>query len=135
MKAREFDKRFDEGEDVSKYLDIAQAKGPGTGQFGLRAEAVDLIRGVFRRHSEVCEVKIFGSRATGHFEKKSDVDLVLWGALDQALVARIMGELDELPLPYTFDVKAYESIKHEPLKRHIDEFGKTLYCNPGSSPP
>ena len=50
-----------------------------------------------------------------------------------------MRELDELqtspqlrllakakPLPYTFDVKAYEAIKHASLKRHIDEFGKVL---------
>ena len=28
MKAEEFDKRFDEGEDVSQYLDISQAKRP-----------------------------------------------------------------------------------------------------------
>jgi hypothetical protein len=32
MKAREFDKRFDEGEDVSKYLDMAKAKRPGQEQ-------------------------------------------------------------------------------------------------------
>ena len=32
MKAREFDKRFDDGEDVSKYLDIANAKRPGQTQ-------------------------------------------------------------------------------------------------------
>jgi hypothetical protein len=38
-----------------------------------------------------------------------------------------MRELDELPLPYTFDVQAYDSIKHEPLRHHIDEFGKVLY--------
>jgi hypothetical protein len=28
MKAREFDKRFDEGEDVSKYLDMTKARRP-----------------------------------------------------------------------------------------------------------
>ena len=28
MKAREFDKRFDAGEDISKYLDISKAKRP-----------------------------------------------------------------------------------------------------------
>jgi hypothetical protein len=28
MKAEEFDKRFDEGEDVSQYLDISKAKRP-----------------------------------------------------------------------------------------------------------
>jgi hypothetical protein len=32
MKAREFDKRFDEGEDVSKYLDVAKARRPGQEQ-------------------------------------------------------------------------------------------------------
>jgi len=53
--------------------------------------------------------------------------------LDMGLIGRIARELDELPLPYTFDVKAYESIGHEPLKRHIDECGKTLYRSPASS--
>ena len=28
MKAKEFDKRFDEGEDVSQYLDISKARRP-----------------------------------------------------------------------------------------------------------
>ena len=28
MKAREFDKKFDEGEDISKYLDISKARRP-----------------------------------------------------------------------------------------------------------
>ncbi len=28
MKAREFDKKFDEGKDVSKYLDISKARRP-----------------------------------------------------------------------------------------------------------
>lgn len=101
--------------------------------FGLRPEALELIRDVFRRHPEVRRVEVFGSRALGRFEDQSDVDLALWGDLDPGLMARIMQELDELPLPYTFDVKAYESIRHEPLKRHIDEFGKTLYRNPASA--
>lgn len=28
MKAREFDKKFDEGEDVSRYLDVSKARRP-----------------------------------------------------------------------------------------------------------
>lgn len=28
MKAREFDKKFDEGKDISKYLDISKARRP-----------------------------------------------------------------------------------------------------------
>ncbi len=29
MKAKEFDKRFDAGEDVTKYLDLSKARRPG----------------------------------------------------------------------------------------------------------
>jgi len=32
MKAREFDKRFDEGEDISRYLDTTKARRPGQEQ-------------------------------------------------------------------------------------------------------
>jgi hypothetical protein len=32
MKASEFDKKFDEGEDISKYLDVSKAKRPGQEQ-------------------------------------------------------------------------------------------------------
>jgi len=32
MKAREFDKRFDGGEDISKYLDMTKARRPGQEQ-------------------------------------------------------------------------------------------------------
>jgi hypothetical protein len=28
MKAKEFDKRFDEGKDISKYLDVSKARRP-----------------------------------------------------------------------------------------------------------
>ncbi len=32
MKASEFDKKFDEGEDITKYLDVSKAKRPGQEQ-------------------------------------------------------------------------------------------------------
>jgi len=88
---------------------------------------LELIRSVFRLHPEVHAVKLFGSRAAGRFEDCSDVDLALWGDVNLQLLGRIARELDELPLPYTFDVKAYEAIGHESLRRQIDQTGKTLY--------
>ncbi len=112
------------------------AAGKGTGiaeEFGLRPEDLERIRAVFRRHPEVCQVKIFGSRATGLFEDASDIDLALWGDLNPELMGQILRELDELPLPYTFDVEAYATIRHPRLKRHVDKVGKTLYQNPSSS--
>ena len=106
---------------------MVERKSSRIGEFGLTPEALELISGVFRRHPEVRTAKIFGSRATGSFEDNSDVDLVLWGDLDMHSVGRILGELDELPLPYTFDVQAYKMVKHPPLKRYIDEVGRILY--------
>jgi hypothetical protein len=32
MKAEEFDKKFDEGEDITKYLDVSKARRPGQEQ-------------------------------------------------------------------------------------------------------
>jgi uncharacterized protein len=58
---------------------MAEAKSTGIDEsFGLRPEALDLIRSVFRRHPEVRRVEVFGSRALGRFEDHSDVDLALW---------------------------------------------------------
>lgn len=95
--------------------------------FGLGPEGLELVRAVFRRHPEVSEVKVFGSRALGRFENNSDVDLALWGDVSLGLLGHIMAELDELPLPYTFDVQTYEAIEHPPLREHIDRVGKLLY--------
>ena len=107
---------------------MVEGQGLGIeGTFGLGPAALELVRAVFRRHPKVRTVKIFGSRATGRFEDGSDVDLVLWGDLDAGLLGWVLAELDELPLPYTFDVKAYETIDHLPLKRRIDETAQLLY--------
>ena len=114
---------------------MVEGKGPGIEErFGLKPKALELIREVFCRHPQVYTVKIFGSRAIGRFEDYSDVDLALWGDLNLQLLGRILSELDELPLPYTFDVKAYEAIEQAPLKRHIDQVGKILYVGQVSSP-
>lgn len=106
---------------------MATTAGVNVETFGLGPRGLELVRTVFRRHPEVCEVKVFGSRAMGRFESHSDVDLALWGDVDLGLIGRLMAELDELPLPYTFDVQAYDAIEHAPLKQHIDRVGKTLY--------
>lgn len=106
---------------------MAEATDVNIETFGLGPKGLELIRAVFRRHPEVREVKVFGSRATGRFEHNSDVDLALWGEVGFALIGRIMAELDELPLPYTFDVQAYDAIEHAPLREHIDSVGRVLY--------
>ena len=93
----------------------------------LTAGEVKLLNGVFRRHGGVTLVKLFGSRAKGTNTPQSDVDLALWGDLDPIQAEAIAAELDELPLPYRFDVKPFDSIKLRPLREHIERVGITLY--------
>jgi uncharacterized protein len=96
--------------------------------FGLSDRERRMICDVLRRHAEVQEAKIFGSRAKGNFRPNSDIDLALSGNIPLVTLASIAGELEDLPLPYFFDVEAYDSIRHEPLREHIDRAGKTFYA-------
>ena len=81
-----------------------------------------LISSVLNLHPEVSQVKLFGSRAKGCHTPASDIDLALWG-VDALQAESIAAELDELPLPYRFDVKAFESIKQHSLREHIQRRG------------
>lgn len=95
--------------------------------FGLSDQAIGLIREVFEKEPRISRVVIFGSRAMGNFHDSSDIDLALEGNIDQVLLGHVMLELDQLPMPYLFDVKDYADISYAPLKTHIDEYGKILF--------
>lgn len=86
-----------------------------------------LIARIFRQHPEIAVVKIFGSRAKGTHQPNSDVDLVLWGEIDPLRAETIAAELDELPLPYRFDVLPFAQIELQSLRDHIERVGITIY--------
>jgi predicted nucleotidyltransferase len=97
---------------------------------GLNDEEAEMIREVLRRHVEVTEARIFGSRAAkGTAQAQSDIDLALSGKISFSVLATISGELDELPLPYRFDVASYDAIRHQPLRQHIDRVGQRIYAS------
>ncbi len=95
--------------------------------YGLEDSEMELLIQVFAAHSEIKEVVLFGSRALGTYRNNSDIDLVLYGEIDQNVMAAINLELDELPLPYLFDIKSAADITHVGLKEHIEKFGKKIY--------
>ncbi|MFP4173390.1 MAG: nucleotidyltransferase domain-containing protein [Candidatus Hydrogenedentota bacterium] len=86
---------------------------------------------VFRHHPRLTHVKLHGSRARGTERNNSDIDLALFGDLSGLECRRIRGELDELPLPYRFDVTAYNSLTDPSIKIRMDEEGVTLYARAG----
>ena len=94
---------------------------------GLTSYEIDLIRRVFRRFPAIQEVVLYGSRAKGTYQPGSDIDLALIGVADALQAEAVADELNELPLPYWFDVKAYGDIKYAPLQEHIARVGVSLY--------
>lgn len=93
----------------------------------LKPDELTLLRRVFRQHPEIKTVKLFGSRAKGIHSPCSDIDLALWGDVDAIRAEAIAAELDELPLPYRYDVQAFHLIKLRPLREHIERVGITVY--------
>lgn len=103
-------------------------------EIGLDARTCALVRSVLARHPEVGEARLFGSRALGRHRPESDVDLALYGELDEVLATRIAGELDELSLPYAFDVCVYSKVRSQPLRDHIDRVGRRLFVREAAGP-
>ena len=93
----------------------------------LRPAELDMVRSVFRLHPEVTTATLFGSRAKGTHSDRSDVDLVVAGAVEPLRAEAIASELDELPLPYRFEVQSLDYIQHRPLLEHIKRVGILIY--------
>lgn len=93
----------------------------------LEPEEMELVRSVFRQHPEVRSATLFGSRAKGSHNDRSDVDLVVTGDVEPLRAEAIAAELEELPLPYRFEVQALAHIQHQPLLEHIKRVGIVIY--------
>ena len=93
----------------------------------LSAHELTLIEGVFERHPEVTGATLFGSRAKSTHSLHSDVDIAVSGDVDPLGAEVIAAELDELPLPYQFEVQSLNHIAHPALLEHIRRVGIPLY--------
>jgi predicted nucleotidyltransferase len=97
-------------------------------KYGLKEDAIFLINHVFFKHPEVEKVVIYGSRAKGNFQPGSDIDLTLQGKkLTHSIVNAISLELDDLLLPYIFDLSLYHHITNPDLLDHIAHIGLIFY--------
>ena len=96
-------------------------------QAPLVPQDLELVRSVLRQHPEIECATLFGSRAKGTHTPRSDVDLALAGPLGALGAEAIAAELEELPLPYRFDVLALAAITQTPLLEHIERVGMVIY--------
>jgi uncharacterized protein len=95
--------------------------------FGLTDTALDAIKKVLADCAGVQEAIIFGSRAMGREHRRSDIDIALVGDLQPLDAEGIALELDDLPLPFHFDVHLARELRHWALREHVGRVGKLLY--------
>jgi predicted nucleotidyltransferase len=97
-------------------------------KFGLDEDSIILIQNIFINYQQIEEVVIYGSRAKGNYKKGSDIDLTFTGDnIRVSLLNRIGLDLDDLLLPYTFDLSIYQQIENTSLIDHIKRIGKQFY--------
>jgi uncharacterized protein len=95
---------------------------------GLTIEEIISIRDVFSKYQQLDEVLIYGSRAMGTYKPASDIDLTLIGKdIDLSLQTSIEFDLDDLMLPYKFDITIYNKITNPDFLDHINRVGKEIY--------
>lgn len=97
-------------------------------EYGLSKETITKINGVFFKFKEVEKAILYGSRAKGNFKPGSDVDLTLKGEkLKLKLLNKISLGIDDLLLPYSFDISIFHQITNIDLIEHIERVGITFY--------
>ena len=96
--------------------------------FGFKQRDLDCLQDTFRQFPEIEQVVIFGSRAKGNSKSGSDIDLALKGDdITDETVLRLRALLEELPLPYFFDILDYAAVENRDIRNHIDRVGEILY--------
>ena len=97
---------------------------------GLDNSDIKKIQSVFNLHPEIEKAILFGSRAKGNYKPASDIDLTLVGNdLTLTIQQTIENELDDLLLPYKFDVSIYHTISSNELLNHIERVGQLFFQN------
>ena len=97
-------------------------------KFGLSDTVIKELQEIFRRHTNIEKVLIFGSRSKGNYRPGSDIDLAVIGKnLDYSQLLNILCEIDELGLLYSIDLLDYQKKVGTPLGDHIDRVGQVFF--------
>lgn len=96
--------------------------------YGLQESDVEKIINVFKVNKNIDKAILFGSRAIKKFSEGSDIDIAIKGNnLKLNDILDISIAIDELYLPYKFDIVIYDRIKEPALLEHIDRVGIILF--------
>lgn len=95
---------------------------------GLNEKTLTKIKNVFTHYSQIETAILYGSRAKGTHKNGSDIDFTLTGqSLSLSIINKIRNDLDELLLPYSFDISIHHQINNPDLLQHIERIGIIFY--------
>ncbi len=97
-------------------------------EYGLSHQTLKCIRDAFEKYPQISQVLIYGSRAKGNFQQGSDIDLTFKGqGITIETLLKIENDLDDLLLPYKFDLSIYDKITDQDVIEHINRVGKNFF--------
>ena len=100
-------------------------------RYGIKDEYWKKLCEFFAKKPMIEKVILYGSRAKGNYKPFSDIDITLLGdKLEHDDLLDIMNGVDDLLLPYMFDISLYSSLKNENLIDHINRVGVEIYSLP-----
>lgn len=89
---------------------------------GLSKSQLHIIKNILSLYSNKIDfVGLFGSRAVGNYKANSDIDIVIYGSIEEKIANRIYTLFKNSNLPFKVDLQAYDLIEYLPLKNHIDQ--------------
>lgn len=96
--------------------------------YGLSDAAINKLIQVFAQYDTVQQVILYGSRAKGNYSEGSDVDLTLKGKdIDFSSMQGISNDIEQLLLPYLFDISIFNTLQNKDLVDHIQRVGVSIY--------
>lgn len=96
--------------------------------YGLKDIEMSYLETLFSKNERIERVILYGSRAKGNYKPFSDVDITLVGdELTHEDLNRIILAIDDLLLPYQFDISIFHQLKNDTLIDHINRRGIVIY--------
>ncbi len=95
---------------------------------GLSQYQLNILQQLFEKYSAIEQVKLYGSRAKGNYNERSDIDLALFGkSIQHDTLSQLLIDLDDCDIPYQIDLQNYAELQNPQLIEHINRVGVTIY--------
>jgi predicted nucleotidyltransferase len=96
--------------------------------YGLKEEVISKLKLIFSKYENIDKVIVYGSRAMGNYRNGSDIDLCFFGEdLSLDTLYKIEDDIEDLLLPYLFDMSIYSHLDNTGLIDHINRVGIEFY--------